>query len=39
MGVVFDEHGKWFHQDFSQLEKRYSGKWSLNILADAAGVL
>jgi hypothetical protein len=35
VGTVFDEYGKWFHQDFSQMEKRYSP----NILADAAGVL
>jgi hypothetical protein len=28
MGAVFDEHGKWFCQDFSQMEKRYSGNWS-----------
>jgi hypothetical protein len=34
MGSISVEHGERFHQDISQTEKRYSGKWSLNILAD-----
>ena len=34
MGAVSDEHGERFHQDISQLEKRYSGKWNPNFLAD-----
>jgi hypothetical protein len=28
MEAVTDEHGKWFHQDISQIAKRYNGKWS-----------
>ena len=28
MGVVSDEHGERFHQNISQTEKRYSGKWN-----------
>ena len=32
-GAVSDEHGKRLHQDISQTEKRYSGKWSPNMLA------
>ena len=34
MGSVSDEHGKRFHRDISQIENRYSGKWSPNMLAD-----
>jgi hypothetical protein len=34
MGAISNEHGKRFHQDTSQIAKRYGGKWSPNILAD-----
>lgn len=34
MGAVSDEHGERFHQEISQMEKRYSGKWTKNMLAD-----
>jgi hypothetical protein len=34
MGTVSDEHVARFRQDISRMEKRYSGKWSPNILAD-----
>jgi hypothetical protein len=34
MGTVSDEHGERFHHDISQIEERYRGKWSPNILAD-----
>jgi hypothetical protein len=34
MRSVSDEHGENCHQDISQMEKRYIGKWSPNILAD-----
>jgi len=34
MGAVSDEHGEMFHQDISQIGKKYGGKWSPNILAD-----
>jgi len=34
MGAVSDEHGERFHQDTSQVENPYSGKWSPNMLAD-----
>ncbi|KAH9633685.1 hypothetical protein HF086_012611 [Spodoptera exigua] len=33
-GAVSDEHGERFHQDISDMEKRYQGKWSPNMLAD-----
>lgn len=32
--AVSDEHGKRFHQDIASIEKRYTGKWSPNMLAD-----
>jgi hypothetical protein len=34
LGAVIDEHGERFHQDISNMEKRYQGKWSLSTLAD-----
>jgi hypothetical protein len=34
MATVNNEYGKRLHQDVSQLEKRYGGKWSPNMLAD-----
>jgi hypothetical protein len=29
-----DEHGERFHQDISQMGKKYSGKWNPNIMTD-----
>jgi hypothetical protein len=34
LGAVSDEHGERFHQDISNMEKWYQGKWSLSMLAD-----
>jgi hypothetical protein len=34
MGVFSDEHGEMLHPGISQIEKRYSGKWSANTFAD-----
>jgi hypothetical protein len=34
LGAVSDEHGQRFHQDVAVMEKRYQGKWSVNILSD-----
>jgi cytochrome b involved in lipid metabolism len=39
MGIVFDKHGEKFPQDISQMEKRYSSKWTANILADYCWML
>jgi hypothetical protein len=33
MGAVSDENCDWFHQDISQIEKRYSRRWSPSMLA------
>jgi hypothetical protein len=34
LGAVSDEHGERFHQDISNMEKRYQCKWSLSMLVD-----
>jgi hypothetical protein len=34
MGAIYNEHGKRFHQNIPQIEKRCSGKLSPNMLAD-----
>jgi hypothetical protein len=39
LGVVSDEHGERFHQDISNMEKRYQGKWSPSMLADYCWIL
>jgi len=39
MGPVSDEHGERVHQDFFRIGKKYSGKWSQNILADSCSGL
>jgi len=39
MGADSDENGERFHQDISQMEKRYSSKWNPNMLADYCWML
>jgi hypothetical protein len=34
MGAVTDEHAEKFSQDISEMENRYIGKWSPNMLAN-----
>jgi hypothetical protein len=34
MEALSDEHGERFFQNISQIEKRCSGEWSSNVLAD-----
>jgi hypothetical protein len=34
MGAISDAYGERFHQDISKMEKRSSGKWIANMLAD-----
>jgi hypothetical protein len=34
LGAISDEHGQCFHQDIAVMEKRYQGKWSVNMLSD-----
>jgi hypothetical protein len=34
VAIVADEHGEMLYPGITQTEKRYSGKWSANKLAD-----
>jgi hypothetical protein len=34
LGAASAEYRQRFHQDISNMEKRYQGKWSLSMLAD-----
>ena len=34
LGAVSDEHGESFHQEISNMERRYQGKWTPAMLAD-----
>jgi hypothetical protein len=34
IGIVSDELGESFHQDISQIGKKYGGKWSRSMSAD-----
>ena len=38
-GDVSDEHGERFHQDISEMEKRYQGKWNSSMMADYCWML
>ena len=33
-GCVSEEQGERFHQDIKEMEKRYQGKWNVNMIAD-----
>jgi hypothetical protein len=37
--AVSDKHEERFHQDISNMKKRYQGKWSLSMLADYCWIL
>jgi hypothetical protein len=39
LGTVSDQHGERFHQDISNMEKRYQGNWSLSMLDDCCWAL
>jgi hypothetical protein len=39
LGAVSDQHGERFHQDISNMEKRYQGKSSLSMLPDCCWTL
>jgi len=32
MGAMCNQYGKGFHQEISQMEMRYSGKWELKYI-------
>jgi hypothetical protein len=34
LGAVSEEQGKMFHQDLKDVERRYQGRWDVNMMAD-----
>ena len=34
LGCVSEEQGERFHQDIKEMERRYQGKWNVNMIAD-----
>lgn len=34
LGAVSEEQGERFHQDIKNMEKRYQGRWNVNMMAD-----
>ncbi|GFU82193.1 uncharacterized protein TNCV_4466441 [Trichonephila clavipes] len=34
LGVVSKEQGECFHQDIKEMERRYQGRWNVNMMAD-----
>jgi hypothetical protein len=34
LGAVFEEQGERFHQDLKDVERRYQGRWDVNMMAD-----
>jgi hypothetical protein len=39
LGAVSDEHGERFHKNIAVMEKRYQGKWSVNMLSDYCWII
>jgi hypothetical protein len=33
-GAVSEEQGEIFHQDIKKMERRYQGRWNVNMMAD-----
>jgi hypothetical protein len=34
LGVISEEQGERFHQDLKDIERRYQGRWGVNMIAD-----
>jgi hypothetical protein len=34
LGAVSEEQGERFHQDIKEMERRYQGRWSVNMMGD-----
>jgi hypothetical protein len=34
LGAVSEEQGERFHQDLKDVERRYQGRWDVNMMAD-----
>ncbi|BFZ15669.1 hypothetical protein BsWGS_18707 [Bradybaena similaris] len=39
LGAVSEEQGERFHQDIREMEKRYQGRWNVNMVADYCWML
>lgn len=39
LGAVSKEQGERFHQDIKEMERRYQGRWNVNMMADYCWVL
>ncbi|GBN50607.1 hypothetical protein AVEN_77669-1 [Araneus ventricosus] len=39
LGAVSEEQGERFHQDMKEMERRYQGKWNVNMIADYCWML
>jgi hypothetical protein len=34
LGAVGEEQGERFHQDIKEMERRYQGRWNVNMMGD-----
>ncbi|GFU57687.1 uncharacterized protein TNCV_3638421 [Trichonephila clavipes] len=39
VGAVSEEQGERFHQDIKEMERRYQGRWNVNMMADYCWML
>ncbi|GFU20210.1 uncharacterized protein TNCV_3393351 [Trichonephila clavipes] len=39
LGAVSEEQGERFHQDIKEMERRYQGRWNVNMMADYCWML
>ncbi|GFX12468.1 uncharacterized protein TNCV_1697431 [Trichonephila clavipes] len=39
IGAVSEEQGERFHQDIKEMERRYQGRWNVNMMADYCWML
>ncbi|GFU98556.1 uncharacterized protein TNCV_3653871 [Trichonephila clavipes] len=39
LGAVSEEQGERFHQDIKEMERRYQGRWKVNMMADYCWML
>ncbi|GFX82409.1 uncharacterized protein TNCV_2870901 [Trichonephila clavipes] len=39
LGAVNEEQGERFHQDIKEMERRYQGRWNVNMMADYCWML
>ncbi|GFX75567.1 uncharacterized protein TNCV_4714741 [Trichonephila clavipes] len=39
LGAVSEEQGERFHQDIKEMERRYQGRWNVNMIADYCWIL